>query len=352
MNTAPDRPKQARAPSGGCEAHTVTSAGASMRIPVIDLTDALVPQGPRSTQAARLLREAATTSGFFYVTNHGIAPDMVRRQFALARELLELPAERRAALSMKHSPIMRGYESLGEQTLDAAMKPDLKESFYCGMDWPDDHPFVKAGYQTYGPSQWPGELPHARPACQAYIAAMNALSIRIMQLMALSLGLPEHYFDASCREPMVTLRMIRYPAHPEGADERTFGAGAHTDWGAITILAQDMHGGLEVQMPGGDWVAATPIEGSFVVNLGDMIPRWTNGLYHSNPHRVRNVHSGGAARFSIPFFYEPNYLARIEAVPGSVAPGETPRFAACTAGEHLSEMYRKTYGMAATEAVA
>ncbi len=316
-----------------------------MSIPVIDLTDALAPGSPASARVAAQLREAATTSGFFYVTQHGIAPAIVQRQFALAKELLELPAERREALSMKKSPIMRGFESMGEQTLDASMRPDLKESFYCGMDWPEDHPFVRAGYQTYGPSQWPEELPHARGICQSYIAAMNALSVRLMQLLALSLNLPEHYFDASCHDPMVTLRMIRYPAHPADADERTFGAGAHTDWGAITVLAQDTHGGLEVQMPDGGWVGAAPIEGSFVVNLGDMIPRWTNGLYRSNPHRVRNVHSGGAPRFSIPFFYEPNYLARIEAVPGTVAPGETPRFAPCTAGEHLREMYQQTYGM-------
>jgi isopenicillin N synthase-like dioxygenase len=172
---------------------------------------------------------------------------------------------------------------------------------------------------------------------------MNALSLRLMQLMALSLDLPEDYFDAACKDPMVTLRMVRYPAHPEGADERTFGAGAHTDWGAITVLAQDANGGLEVKMPDGNWVDATPMAGTFVVNLGDMIPRWTNGLYHSNPHRVRNLHSGGAPRYSIPFFYEPEYLARIVPVPGSVPEGEAPRFAPCTAGEHLEEMYRRTY---------
>ena len=321
-----------------------------MGIPVIDLADALVVGAPRSAQVAQQLREAAMASGFFYVRHHGVDAALVRRQFELARALFELPATRRAALSIRHSPIMRGFEGLGEQTLDAAMKPDLKESFYCGMDWPDDHPFVQAGYQTYGPSQWPEEMPQARPTCQAYIAAMNMLSERLMQLMALSLGLPERYFDVSCHDPMVTLRMIRYPAHPDDADERTFGAGAHTDWGAITLLAQDAHGGLEVQMPDGQWVEATPMPDTFVINLGDMIPRWTNGLYHSNPHRVRNRHSGGAPRFSIPFFYEPNYVARIEAVPGTVPAGETPRFAPCTAGEHLREMYAKTYGLQGTAA--
>ena len=316
-----------------------------MGIPVIDMTDALAPGGLRSADVARQFRAAAMASGFFYVCNHGIDDALVERQFDATRRLMALPPARREQLSIKNSPIMRGFEGLGAQTLDAAMHPDLKESFYCGMEWPDDHPYVKAGYQTYGPSQWPEELPDVRAQSQRYIAALNALSLRLMQLMALSLDLPEHYFDTACTDPMVTLRMLRYPPHPEGADDRTFGAGAHTDWGAVTILAQDGHGGLEVQMPDGAWVAATPIPGTFVVNLGDMIPRWTNGLYHSNPHRVRNTYSGGAPRYSIPFFYEPEYLARIDPVPGTVRPGEAPRYASCTAGEHLEEMYRKSYNL-------
>ncbi|MGK6306104.1 isopenicillin N synthase family dioxygenase [Variovorax sp. DT-64] len=319
-----------------------------MAIPVIDLQDALAPGGACSTAVAAQLREAAMGSGFFYVRNHGVGTEQVRSQFELARRLLELPEATRQALAMQNSPTMRGFENLGAQTLDAEARPDLKESFYCGMAYPEDHPYVVAGYQTYGHNQWPAELPEAPVQCEAYIRTMLALSRRLMQLMALSLALPEAYFDASSESPMVTLRMVRYPAHPLGADERTFGAGAHTDWGAITILAQDAHGGLEVCMPDGQWVPATPIEGCFVVNLGDMIPRWTNGRYHSNPHRVRNIHSGGAPRYSIPFFYEPDYFARIEAVPGTVPAGEAPRYAPCTAGEHLREMYRKTYGLNAT----
>lgn len=316
-----------------------------MSIPVLDLTDALTPGSPRSRDVAAQFRAAATTSGFFYVRNHGVDADMVARQFALARELLDLPAATRAALSMRHSRTMRGFENLGEQTLDEQAHPDLKESFYCGMHYPDDHPYVVAGYQTYGHNQWPAELPAAPQRCERYIQAMLALSRRLMQLMALSLELPEGYFDHTSDSPMVTLRMVRYPPHPDDADALTFGAGAHTDWGAITVLAQDAHGGLEVCMPDGAWVPATPIPGCLVVNLGDMIPRWTNGLYRSNPHRVRNVHSGGAPRYSIPFFYEPDYLARIEAVPGTVPSGAAPLFPPCTAGEYLAEKYRKTYGL-------
>ncbi len=321
------------------------NASSQMKIPIIDLHAALASDGARSAEVAQQLRAAAMATGFFYVHNHGISAELVRQQFELARQLLGLPLATRQALSARNSKNMRGFTALGAQTLDASSRPDLNECFYCGMTYPPDHPYVLAGYQTYGGNQWPSEIPHAADQCETYIQALLALSRRLMQLLALSLALPETYFDATSQSPMVTLRMLRYPAHPPDADERTFGAGAHTDWGALTLLAQDAYGGLEVALPDGSWLAAAPQQGSFIVNLGDMMPRWTNGLYRSSLHRVRNTLSGGAARYSIPFFYEPDYLARIEAVPGTLAAGDKPLFEPCTAGEHLKQMYQKTYAM-------
>jgi isopenicillin N synthase-like dioxygenase len=294
-------------------------------IPVIDLDGALAVGGPGSPRAARALREAAMASGFFYVRRHGVPADLVAGQFAATERFFALPPEQKEAISLRRSPSAQGYEAIGTQTLDAASRPDLKESFYCGLPYPDDHPYVRAGHRSYGRSQWPAALPGMQAQCEAYMAAQRRLAERLMQLMALSLGLPETHFDDCFGSPMVTLRLLRYPPHPADADERTFGAGAHTDWGAITILAQDAHGGLEVQLPDGRWAEATPLPDTFVVNLGDMIPRWTNGLYHSNPHRVRNVKSGGAARHSIPFFYSPDYETRVVPLPVCVPEGEAPR---------------------------
>jgi isopenicillin N synthase-like dioxygenase len=321
-----------------------------MKIPVIDLSNALASGSPGSSDVAQQLRAAAMATGFFYIQNHGISADLLSRQFDLARELMALPLATREALSARHSKTMRGFLAMGTQTLDQAALPDLNECFYCGMDYPADHPYVLAAYQTYGGNQWPAETPHAAAQCEAYIQALLSLSRRLMQLLALSLDLPEDYFDATSESPMVTLRMLRYPAHPQQADERTFGAGAHTDWGALTLLAQDGHGGLEVALPDGRWVAAPPVPGTFIVNLGDMMPRWTNGRYRSSMHRVRNTLSSGAPRYSIPFFYEPDYLARIEPVPGTLKPGDKPLFEPCTAGEHLTQMYRKTYSPQAISA--
>lgn len=323
-----------------------------MAIPVIDLADALKPGDAASAVVAQQIRAAATATGFFYIQNHGIKTDLLSRQFDLTRALFALPLATRQALSVHQSKTMRGFEAIGEQTLDDSAKPDLKESFYCGMAYPDDHPYVLAGYQSYGGNQWPSELPHAPAQCEAYIQALLSLSRRLMQLLALSLALPESYFDTTSHSPMVTLRMLRYPPHPPSADDRTFGAGAHTDWGTLTLLAQDGHGGLEVALPDGGWVSAPPMPDTFIVNLGDMVPRWTNGLYRSSLHRVRNTLSGGSARYSIPFFYEPDYLARIEAVPGTLAAGAKPLFEPCTAGEHLKQMYQKTYGLTTQVTVA
>jgi isopenicillin N synthase-like dioxygenase len=318
-----------------------------MNIPLIDLNMALVSGGARSADVAQQLRTAAMATGFFYIQNHGISADLLRQQFELTRDLMGLPLATRQALSARNSKTMRGFMDLGAQTLDESARPDLNECFYCGMAYPPDHPYVLAGYQTYGGNQWPSDVPQAAAQCETYIQALLALSRRLMQLLALSLDLPEWYFDATSQSPMVTLRMLRYPPHPPNADARTFGAGAHTDWGALTLLAQDTHGGLEVALPDGNWLAAPPLPETFIVNLGDMMPRWTNGLYRSSLHRVRNTLSGGAARYSIPFFYEPDYLARIEAVPGTLAIGAKPLFEPCTAGEHLKQMYEKTYGLSA-----
>jgi isopenicillin N synthase-like dioxygenase len=206
---------------------------------------------------------------------------------------------------------------------------------------------VQRGFQSYGANQWPAELPQLPAVAAAYIEVMRALAQRLMGEIALALDLPATQFDAAHGHPMITLRWLRYPPHPEGPageDARLFGAGAHTDWGAVTILAQDGHGGLEVCMPDGRWIAAPPLAGSFVVNLGDMMPRWTNGRFHSNPHRVRNRASGGRPRYSIPFFYSPDYLTRVEPLPGCVGPDRPARHPPCTVGEHLRQMYELTYG--------
>jgi isopenicillin N synthase-like dioxygenase len=164
--------------------------------------------------------------------------------------------------------------------------------------------------------------------------------------MALSLDLPEDYFEHVYDTPGLGLRLLHYPPQPEKAAPNQIGAGAHTDWGGITLLAQDGVGGLEVRNAAGEWIAAKPIPGTFVINLGDLMARWTNGLYNSNAHRVMNNGIRRTDRYSIAFFYSPRPSAVIEALPTCVAADRPAQFESCTAQEHMDEMFRRSYGYA------
>ena len=314
------------------------------RIPVIDFSAAFSADLAVRKRVAEALYQAATTVGFFYMSGHGVAAELTERQFEFMQRFFALPTEEKLALSMRRSKCRRGYEAIGDQTLDLTALPDQKESYYCGFDFPEDHPFVRAGYDSYGVSFWPTSIPGFREQMYAYMEAHRALCEKVMQILALSLDLSEDYFDFTFDDPLVTLRLVRYPPHPDNAEEKLFGAGAHTDWGSVTTLAQDELGGLEIRGPDGGWIPATPIPGTFVVNLGDMIPRWTNGRFKSNLHRVINRNATRSDRYSMPYFYSPRYTARIEPVPTCVSAEHPAAYEALTAGEHLAEMVRLTYG--------
>src|SRR4051794_37238043 len=283
----------------------------STSIPLIDFSGAFSSRLGERQRVADALFRAGTRSGFFYVAGHGIPADLIEAQFEYAQRFFRLSGARKDALHLRHSACRRGYENIGDQTLDLASTPDLKESYYCGIDFPTDHPFVKAGYDSYGSSQWPMDLPGFRDQMTRYLDAHRALCEKIMQMAALALSLDEHYFDGTFTDPMITLRLLHYPPHPMQGTAHTFGAGAHTDWGAITTLAQDDVGGLQVLGAEGTWVDASPIAGTFVVNFGDMMPRWTNGRFKSNLHRVINDNASRRDRYSIPFFFSPRYTATI-----------------------------------------
>lgn len=308
-------------------------------IPVIDLAPAAAAPGAVAAAIGRACRE----TGFFLVANHGVPASLVANQFEWSARFFDLPAGEREALHMRHSSARAGYEPVGGQTLDSDAPPDLKESFYINQDLPGTHAYVKACIRGYGGNQWPA-LPGFRPQMLDYFAAVEALAARVMRLLALSLELDPDYFAPAFACPAATLRLIKYPPHPSSARANQLGAGAHTDWGAVTVLAQDDIGGLEVENAAGEWIAAPPVQGTFVINLGDMFTRWTNGIYRSNMHRVINNNASGRARYSVPFFYSPDHVARIECLPTCTDAEHPPRYAPCTAGEHMDEMFRRSYG--------
>lgn len=310
-------------------------------IPVVDLAGGDAPAE---------IHKACRETGFFYVANHGVPQSLIDAQFGCAQRFFALPAEQKLALHMKQSASTAGYEPIGGQILDSQdasaekAPPDLKESFYIAMELPDEHPWARKRIRGFGHNQWPA-LPGFREQMLAYQTAVRALGNRVLAMLALSLELPEDFFVPYYDWPGTTLRLLRYPPHPRAALANQLGAGAHTDWGGITLLVQDALGGLEVRNVEGEWIQARPIAGTFVVNLGDLMQRWTNGIYRSNMHRVKN-NSSTRDRYSIPFFYSPRPDSRIECMPTCTDSAHPPKYPPCTAAEHTYEMFRRSYGFA------
>lgn len=308
-------------------------------LPLIDLSDADEVSLPRRIDAA------CRDRGFFYVTGHGVDAAIVARMFDRSRALFSLEDALKNRWHMSNSPVRRGYEGIGWQALDPGKPADLKESYYLGVDRGPDDPLVRAATPNHGANQWPDEplVPGFRSAVDEYFHSLGQLARRVMGLIALGLGLPREYFAPYMRDPMPVLRLLHYPPQPADARRGQIGSGAHTDWGAITLLAQDDAGGLEVRDPNGGWTSAEPVAGSFVVNLGDMMARWTNDRYRSTLHRVINRVSA-RDRYSIAYFFEIDYHAVVSALPGCHDAANPPRYAPITAGEHIVEMYRRTTG--------
>lgn len=235
----------------------MNSIASASQIPVIDLAC-----GSSESAQRRLIAEldfACRTAGFFYVANDGVSPALIAQAFEQSARFFDLPMDEKMAIHLRYSKVRRGYERIGDQQLDEHALPDQKESYYCGLDYPADHPYVLAGYDTYGESQWPSSLPEFAITMKRYMQATLRSSGQLMSLIARALGQRPDYFDAAIQDPMVSLRLLRYPPQAADSDRRMFGAGAHTDWGALTTLAQDAQAGLQVQTPDGQWVSAAPI---------------------------------------------------------------------------------------------
>lgn len=312
-------------------------------LPIIDISGLTSTGAADRLAVARELRSACLEKGFFYVKNHGIPEDLVARVFAEAETFFALPLSEKQAIDKMRSKANRGYEHLRAQTLEPGAPPDLKEGFYIGPEHAPDDPRTLAGKFNHGPNQWPAGLPGFRDTMTAYFAALLGLGERLMRGLALSLDLPEDRFRTFCREPMATLRLLHYPPRRPDGDPDERGAGAHTDFGGLTLLRQDDAGGLQVwDQENQGWIHAAPVPGTFIVNLGDMIARWTNDLYRSTRHRV--INTSGRERYSVPFFYVGNYDDEVSCLPTCLTPGAAPKYPPITVEAHLRSMYARTYG--------
>jgi isopenicillin N synthase-like dioxygenase len=280
-------------------------------IPVIDIS-ALVSGNKDRREVAGRIGQACRDWGFFYIVGHGVDENLQRRLEEVSQQFFAQDLETKLEIKMSHGGrAWRGYFPVGGELTSG--KPDLKEGIYFGAELEDDHPLVIAGTPLHGPNLFPVDMPQFRETVLAYLAALTTLGHSLMAGIALSLGLEESYFfDRYTSDPLILFRIFNYPPQPlNNESESNLGVGEHTDYGLLTILGQDMSGGLEIQIKS-RWVAAPPIPNSFVCNIGDMLDRMTGGRYLSTPHRVRNLTRHN--RLSFPFFFDPNFSAEVRPI--------------------------------------
>ena len=290
-------------------------------LPVIDMAP-LFRRDDAAGRAgvAREIENACRRYGFFYVKGHGIGDALLARLDSASRTFFDLPEEVKLRIPMSRGGrAWRGFFPLGGELTSG--RPDGKEGLYFGTELPPEHPRVKAGWPLHGANLWPEEVPELKSAVLDYMAAATRAAHHLLEGVALSLGLEADYFQAHyTADPTVLFRIFHYPPTPPASDGgENWGVGEHSDYGLLTLLAQDRHGGLQVKTPEG-WIAAPPLPGTLVCNIGDMLDRLTGGWYLSTPHRVRN--DSGEERLSFPLFFDPDFAAEMVPLPPEAAKGK------------------------------
>lgn len=286
-------------------------------IPIIDMRTLAAGEAGKM-EAAAVLAEACERIGFFYVVGHAVPDAVIREAFDHSKRFFDLPTEEKQKLAVDEC--QRGYRRNGTITVPGN-PPDVKEVFEFGIDLPADHPDVLSGKPMHGPNRWP-DLPGFRAAMEEYFEAVSELGHALLPVFARALNLPEDYFDPFHRNPAILWRLMRYPPTPDRPGQ--FGTAPHTDFGTLTLLAQDEQGGLEVRLRSGEWVEAPYVPGSFVVNIGDLMAFWTNDRFTSNAHRVTN--RSGVERYSIPMFFNPDFDTVVTCLPGCDTPERPARY--------------------------
>jgi len=307
------------------------------RIPVLDFSAFTSPDALAQARFIRHLDRACREVGFFYLTGHGVDWHRVEAVQAAARSFFSLPFDAKAEVDMARSPNHRGYRRYGPDGMTPALTELRREAFEMGRELPANDPRVLAGKRLHGPNQWPRGCQVMRDAMTDLYQRMEDLAQRFMPALALAMGLDRQALDHAGWDCLGHLRVLRYPPQPDHDYSGITGQPAHTDYGCLTFLVQDHVGGLEVQNARGEWIAATPIPQAFVVNIGDIVGRWTNDTYRPTHHRVSN-HSD-RYRYSMPFFFDPSYDTVIEPLAPFVGPRNPARYRPTLGGDYVADIY-------------
>ena len=310
-------------------------------VPVIDIAPLRDGTDPAGVGAE--LARAATEVGFLYVRNHGVDDALVGRAREAGLEFFRLPeqAKREADSNQFH----HGYLKPGSTKMYDDAKLDLKESFnwgieFDGTDGVEHDSEAQPANPLLGPNEWPPAMPELKTNVYPYFEAASACAEDLLRGFALGAGLDAEHFVRLRDRPVSRGSLQYYPPQPEGAEEDQFGVAPHTDFGVVTVLCQDEIGGLEIQQRNGEWAAMPPIPGTLVVNIGDLLERWSNRRYRSTVHRV--INSSGRERLSLVLAYDPNFETLVD--PNAFcADGETPHDGPITCGDYLLWRFEKAF---------
>ena len=297
--------------------------------------------GQSDAELACRLDQAFSTIGFCYFSDIGVDPALVEGVFAASRRFHAQPRAAKDMIAMNcfHRGYMAPKTSIIETSSVAEVtKPNDSESFMLMHEVAPDDP--RYGRPLDGPNLWP-DLPGFREPVVAYEEAMHAFCLRLLRPLELALGLPRDWFAPYFERPTTFLRLLHYPPHARDASEDAFGSAPHTDYGFITILCQDSSGGLEVRRSDGAWLPAPPVAGTWVVNVADMLSRWTNGRWQSTPHRVKNL--SGGDRYSCPYFFDLSMDSTVEVLPTCQDPERPAKWPPVRYGDYLLERLDKNY---------
>lgn len=317
-------------------------------IPVIDLSAALGGSDMQQLKTAREIDKTCTELGFFTIRGHGVPIEVMNRLRDKANTFFALPLDEKLRAAHADSTVPRGYRALGLEALSngnaIATPADLKEYYHIGRErWPNDSYFTSAeGSRYFIPNLWPNLPEGFGEAAERYYAAVERLCAQMMELTALALGIPETFFADKIDKHITAMRINFYPEQTTAPKPGQLRAGDHTDYGLLTILnGENVPGGLQVKTRSGKWLDVETDPDTFVVNIGDLLMRWTNDHWVSNVHRVVNPPDSVAARskrLSIAFFHHPNYDTMVECI----APPGKAKYPPVSSGDYRDEKYKQT----------
>ncbi len=329
--------------AAGLDTEQAMVVDTAINIPVIDFTPFLNDDPVGQRRVATAIYQACHEVGFLYLIHHGIPQPKIDQAFTVSQQFFALPPEQKQTIAWSSEASNRGYIGLERERLDEAQPGDLKEAFNVGREV--SAASVAAAEQALVVNQWPAEQDEFKAVVSDFFETCAAAANRVFQAFAIALDMPPNFIVNKHQSKGYTLRLLHYPPLTQIPKPGQTRAGAHSDYGTLTLLFQDDVGGLEVQLASGEWIAAPSIPGAVLINTGDLTQRWSNDVFRSTKHRVA-LPTGdkvGRDRYSIAFFCQPDPEAEIVCFPSCQSADNPPRYPPVKSGEYLLSRLQATY---------